>query len=223
MNFGEIVDASIAQVVGVTQTDRLVNASPAFVKAMINKGYHIIERAALWKFSEAEAEITSAVDTRVCADTPADLSVPLALYSNRLKTELGYHDDRQKFAYEAASGLIMYYSMWAGQLKFYPLPTQVETFKLRYYKTWPDLVADGDLPIFPATFHDLLVDYGSYHLALRLPPTGDRFLPNSAAQPYIEAFQANLSDMLASDHVTKTFDTVPNYGFIDEVLGEQEW
>lgn len=223
MNFGQIVDAAIAQTIGVTETEQLVNASPDFVKAMVNKGYHIIERSALWKFSEGEATINATAGIRVCGDLPSDLGVPLLVYSNRLRTELPYHDDRQRFAYPDSTGPILYYSLWGGELKFYPLPSADESFVLRYYKSWPDLVDDSDEPLIPATFHDLLVDYGSYHLTLRIPPTGDRFLPNSAAQPYLDAFEANLSRMLASDLVMKTFDSVPNYGYLEDVLGDPEW
>lgn len=223
MNLGQITDAAIAQVIGMTQTERLVNASPEFVKAMVNKGYHIIERSALWKFSEGESVINATAGDRTAADLPSDLGVPLMVYSNRLRNELPYHDDRQRFVNPSTTGPVSHYSLWGGELKFYPLPSANESFVLRYYKTWDDLSADADVPVIPATFHDLLIDYGSYHLALRIPPTGDRFLPNSAAQPYLDAFEANLSRMLASDLVVKTFDEVPNYGFIDEVLGNPEW
>lgn len=222
MNLGQIVDASIAQVVGVTQTDRLVNASPEFVKVMVNKGYHIIERTALWKFSEAEADITALAGIRACADVPADMGVPLGVYSPRLHAPLEFHDERQRFG-SNGSGHVTSYGLWGGELRFYPMPKENETLLLKYYKTWPDLILDADEPLIPATFHDLLVDYGSYHLALRLPPTGDRFLPNSAAQPYLDGFNANLLQMLSSDLVLPTFDEVPNYGFIENVLGQPEW
>jgi len=223
MNFGEITDAAIAQVVSVSMTDRLVNTNRDFVQTMINKGYHLIERTALWKFSERDAEITAAPGTRVCADVPADLGVPLMVYSNRLRTPLGYHDERQRFQPLDQTGKVQEYAVWGDEFRFYPLPTANETFVLRYYGTWADLSNDADIPVIPATFHDLLIDYGTYHLALRVPPTGDRYLPFSSAQPYLEGFKSGLMGMLASDLVMKTFDEVPNYGFNENVLGLMEW
>lgn len=223
MNFGEITDAAIAQVVGLGQVDRLVNTNTAFVKAMVNKGYHIVERTSLWKFSEKEAAINTASGTRVCADTPDDLAVPLMVYCPRISAPLEYHDERQRFYSAEDSGPVRAYAMWANELRFYPLPTKDESLTLRYYYQWPDLVADSDEPVFPATFHDLLVDYGSYHLVLRLPPTGDRYLPYSSAQPYLEGFKSGLGEMLSSDLAMKTFDEVPNYDFNEGILGMMEW
>ncbi len=99
MNFGELTETAIAQVISLTMTDQLVNVNEAFVGRMINKAYHKIERRALWKFSEAEATINAVAATRVCADTPSDMAVPLAVYSATTDNELAYHDERQSSYY----------------------------------------------------------------------------------------------------------------------------
>lgn len=221
MNLGEIVEAATAQVIALSNTEQLVNAAPNFVKAMVNKGYHLVERSALWKFSEAEAPITYTAGTRE-ATQPDDLGVPLMVYDAQ-GHPLTYWDDRQAAFPPSDTGEPRYYSVWEDTIRLWPLPKKEGQFTLRYYKQWPDLVGDADEPIIPNTFHDLLVDYGSYQLALRLPATGDRFLPFSQAQPYIEGFQTNLALMLGSDLVMKTWDEVPNYGFIENVLGLGEW
>lgn len=223
MNFGELTETAIAQVVPLTAPDQLVNANEAFVKSMINRAYHKIEKRAMWKFSEAEATITATSGTRVCADVPADLGIPLAVYSNALKRELDYHDERQGFFDLETTGQVCAYSLWQGEFRFFPLPNATETFILRYYRTWTDLIDPSDVPIIPDTFHGLLVDYASGKLALRLPPTGDRFLPYSKAQPYLEDFNVGLEEMANSDLVVKTWDSVPNYGFTEGVLQIQEW
>jgi hypothetical protein len=223
MNFGEIVETAVAQVISLTQSDQLVNANPVFVERMVNKAYHKIEKRALWKFSEGEATINAVAGTRVCANVPADLSVPLAVYSDLTEQELAYHDERQRFWDKSTTGAVESYGLWNDEFRFYPLPKQNETFTLRYYKKWTDLADPSDTPVIPETFHDLLVDFASGQLALRLPPTGDRFLPNSKAQPYLDAFFSGLEEMSNSDLVMKTWDAVPNYDYTEHVLGIGEW
>lgn len=223
MNFGELTETAIAQVISLTQTDQLANVNEAFVKQMVNKAYHKIERRALWKFSERESSIHSAVGVRTCADAPSDLAIPVAVYSETLQGELAFHDERQRFWDLDATGIVEAYGLWKGEFRFFPLPTKVETFTLRYYKKWTDLVLDADVPIIPETWHDLLADFASGQLALRLPPTGDRFLPFSKAQPYLESFAAGVEEMANSDLVMPTWDKVPNYGFTEDVLSIGEW
>lgn len=223
MNFGEIWNASIAQVVSLTQVERLPNANEAFAKAMVNAGYHRIERAALWKFSEAEATIQSAAGTREATGVPADFGVPLMVHDDAADTLLDFHDERQKFLYLDDTGIPLGYALWQGDIRLYPLPTSVRNYTLRYYRYWPDMAADEDVPLLPDTWHDMLINYAAGKLAQRLPPTGDRFLPHSLAQPYLDTFEADLQRMLDSPLVMPTWDRVPNYGFEDEVLGLQEW
>lgn len=223
MNFGEITDAAIAQVLSLSRSNQIIDANRTFVKAMINKGYHIIERRALWKFSEGEGDITAVANTRNCADLPSDFGIPLAVWSDRLKCEITYHDERQKFFQLDATGLVQYYGIWDDEFRWYPLPTQAEDFVLRYYAKWADLSADEDEPVIPATWHDLLIDHASGWLAMRLPPTGDRFLPGSRAEPFLASFEARLEEMANSDLVLKSWDAVPNYGYEDNVLGLGEW
>lgn len=218
MQLQQLIPASIAQVVALSQAELLADVSEDFVVAMINKGYHIVERRALWKFSEAEVELTAVPGQREATGAPSDLGVPVSVWSNQLKTELGYHDDRQRFFPQEDTGTVQMYGMWGGDLRFYPLPKRAETFTLRYYRTWPDLIDPTDEPILPETWHDLLIDYASYSLAMRLPPAGDRFLPNSRANPFLENFEYRLEQMVNSDLVMPTWDTVPNYGFDEHVL-----
>lgn len=223
MNFKELVETSIAQVVSLTQTELIVNLNDEFVKRMVNKGYHLIERSALWKFSEAEAEIRAVKGQRTAEDVPDNLAVPIMLYSTDRHELIRYHDERQKFLHLGDKGIIHAYSLWEDEVRFYPLPSKDESFVLRYYMSWPDLVEDEDEPIIPVVWHSLLTDYASGQLALRLPPTGDRFLPFSKAQPYLESFSTGLQEMQNSDLTMKAWDSVPNYGFEDEVLSIGEW
>lgn len=222
MIFGDIYGAAIAQVVSLTQTERVINVNEKFVKAMVNAAYHRIERAALWKFSEAEDEISAEAGTQACQDLPDDFNIPLLVWDNEAKDHLEFHDERQKMI-NLGSGIPSHYGMWDGELRFFPTPSSARTYTLRYYKTWPDLVTDAEEPIIPETWHDMLVSYAAGRLAQRLPPTGDRFLPHSLAQPFLDSFELDLERMKESPLVMTTWDRVPNYGFEDEVLTLGEW
>ncbi len=223
MNLGELKEAAIGQVVPMTATEELVNSNREFVRLMVNKAYHRIERRALWKFSEGEAEVSAVSGTKVCPDVPADMAIPLGIWSNKRKTNLVYHDERQRFLFRDDVGPVECYGLWEDDLLWYPTPKENESFRLRYYKSWADLVDNSDEPIIPEVWQSLLIDFASGQLARRLPPAGDRFLPHSKAQPWIEDFEVSLEEMANSDLVMKTWDEVPNYEFQEEVLSLGEW
>lgn len=223
MTLEELEEAAIGQVIPLTATEDLVNANKTFVRLMINKAYHIIERRTLWKFSEAEAEISATKGEKICPDVPEDMAIPLGIWSSRRKQPLSYHDERQKFLFREDEGVVEYYGLWQGDLIWYPVPKYEETFTLRYYMKWDDLKEATDKPIIPEAWHSLLIDFASGQLARRLPPSGDRFLPHSKADPWIEDFRNGVEQMANSDLVLKSWDEIPNYGFEDEVLSLGEW
>lgn len=49
------------------------------------------------------------------------------------------------------------YAQDAANLHLYPSPDGAHNLELRYWKLPADLVADGDTPTFPATYHRMLV------------------------------------------------------------------
>lgn len=222
MNFGEIYRAAIAQVVSLTQTERVININEPFAKAMVNAGYHKVERAALWKFSEAEEEITGLVGVKAASGVPVNLNVPLLIWDPVAKDHLEFHDERQKMV-DLGEGIPTHYGIWDKEIRLFPTPSTARTYLLRYYKKWVDMSDDSDTPEMPDTWHDLLVSYAAGRLAQRLPPTGDRFLPHSLAKPFLDSFELDLERMKDSPLVMPTWDNVPNYGFQDEVLTLGEW
>lgn len=222
MNLGDMVDIAIARVSGPSRAH--VDVSAPFVVMSINDAMRRVERAALWKFSEAEVtlEIEAGERQATVASMPTDLAVPLLAYNLTTHTELAFHDDRQRVADQTLTGDVLAYSVWGSELKFYPLPNRTNEVLLRYYRTWPALVNDGDEPVFPETFHDMLTSYAAGQLILRLPPTEGKYLPQNAAEPHFAAFHAQLAEMLASDLVMPTFDRVSNHDHL-EMLTDGEW
>lgn len=217
-----MVDVAIARVSGPSRAH--VDVSKPFVVMSINDALRRVERAALWKFSEAEAtlEVEAGEREPTVASMPTDMAVPLLAYNLTTKRELAFHDDRQRVADQDLTGDVLAYSVWGSDLRVYPLPTRTNEILLRYYRSWPALVEDGDEPIFPETFHDMLTSYAAGQLILRLPPTEGKYLPQNAAEPHLATFQAQLVEMLSSDLVMPTFDRVSNHDHL-EMLTDGEW
>src|SRR5690606_15768523 len=109
------------------------------------------------------------------------------------------------------------YGIWQGKLRFYPTASQDETIRLRYYRSWPDMVEDEDEPPFPETWHDLLTDYAAAQIALRLQPVAGKFLPESAARPFLESWQQGLYAMTQSDLALTTWDRVDNHDLVESM------
>lgn len=219
MNAGEILEVAHAKYASATHALKNVNFNRAFALTAVNLGYHRVERAALWTFSEAEVENVQAVaGQRAATNLPADLGKALTLYNIRTESHLQYHDDRQAVLPLDVSGEPDRYSEWAGEVRFWPTPTRADSFLLRYYKTWADLT-EGETPVLPAAFHELLASYAAYVLVLRTPPEGDRFLPASAAEPFKMEWREGMAALLESPYTLKSLDEVPWHAFQELAAG----
>lgn len=222
MNLQTLRELAIGKVLGPTAVERGVDVNLAVVNAFINEAYHMVERAALWKFSEAETVINLSAGAETAA-VPADLAVPLMARNDETDQELLFHDERQMFLPPGSGqpGQVEVYSVYANTFRFKPAPRAATSITLRYYKTWPDLVAETDEPIFPPTWHDILSSYAASKLALRLPPSGNRFLPASEAEPHEQAWQTGLLKMMDSPLTLTTSDNVESHHLTQSIyLGE---
>lgn len=218
MDLATLTELAIGKAVGPQRTDVAVDVSSVYVRALINEALHKVERAALWKFSEAETSLTLPAGS-TSLPAPADLAIPLMVRNDGDDLILQFHDERQRFSDpgSAQNAAPTHYGIWNKELRFSPPPVSATPLTLRYYRSWVDLVADTDEPPFPATWHDILSDYAAARLILRLPPTGGRYLPSSAAEPLNEAWQAGLQAMLASPLVLPTGDVVESHAVTDAV------
>ena len=223
MNFGELKDVVIAKAVPITSTDLSVNINEAFIGAMVNEAYHKIERLALWKFSEAETTLTVSSGNTTPDSTPSDFGIPLTILNTVTDTELRYVDARQVWMEDDASGKITDYYIFADTLTFYPEADSDQDLTMRYYKVWPDLSADGDEPILPSTWHDLITDYATWKTILRLPATGDRFLPNSRAEPFRADYEQGIRELLSSPLVLHSFDRQVSHAMEDFFSSAEHW
>lgn len=204
----ELVDLAQGKYLSVLHASKGVSFNRAFAVAAINSALHRIERLALWTFAEGEAELTS-TPLNHALTSPSDYGVGLMLHDLTTGRNLEYHDDRQAVLPQQTRGVPSHYSEWKGEIRLWPLPTTARPYLLRYYSTWADLVADGDVPPIPAAFHELLASYAARSCILRTPPEGDRFLPSSAAEPFEMEWREGLASMLDSPYTLKSLDSIP--------------
>lgn len=216
MNFATMKQVAPAKVAGPSQAARLVDVSEVLVGALLNEALHKIERAAMWKWAEAEETLVIDAGTQVPTTQPADLALPLMARNLGTRRDLTFHDDRQRFEYDndptsQRTGRVESYSIYGGDLRFYPKASQDEAIAFRYYRAWPDMVDDTDEPPFPETWHDLLTSYAAAKIALRLQPVAGKYLPESAARPFQEEWEQGLYAMVNSDLALTTFDAVEQH------------
>lgn len=219
-----LVDLTVAKIIPITDAEQAANINTAFVLAAVNEAYHHVERTALWKWSEAEATWTTVAGQRAYAeaDIAADLLTVQHVHDPTTDTLLEFLDERQSVFTSASTGVPHAWSRWKGEMILHPTPSGVRDLTVRYYAGWADLALD-DEPVFPAIYHDLLADKAAATLALRLPATGNRFLPGSRAEPHRMEFEAKLAQMVADPRSGVTMDEVRNHDWDTYVAHSQDW
>ena len=226
MNGQDLVDLTVAKLVPITDAEQAANVNTSFVLAAVNEALHVVERMALWKWSEDEADLVTVIGQQEYAESSiANLATIQHIYDpgSRWEGHLKFLDERQRFHdYGDGTGIPEAWSRWNGNIRLFPTPSDVRTLKVRYYSYWDDLTL-GTEPVFPAIYHDMLADHAAATLALRLPPTGDRFLPGSRAEPHRQAFASKVQQMVNDPRSGVTMDEVTNHDWEDYVTYGQDW
>lgn len=223
MDLSELRELAKFQALGPRRMTDYVDVSDKLTNAHINKALHIVESAALWKYSLAEAEFTVAKGNTLPTGPPTDVGVTILAFSKEIEDELVYVDDRQRVRDTANEGVVGFYTDYGGELRFYPPANKATTIVLRYYKTWPDLVNDTDTPVFPATWHHVLADYATSQLLLRMPQSGE-VPPQVESQGWLNTFQSGLQMMAGSHLALPTLDAITNHAYNEMVWeGEQNY
>lgn len=135
----------------------------------------------LGKINEAQRYVTSQTDfrelftstdvTTANADSgytlPTDYQRVYSVYtvdSDGTQTPLeqispAFYDEKGT----TSTGKPSYYTMYGGEIKFWPVPDGVYTVRVRYFRDPANLVATNDEPEIPDTYHHLLVNYALWH------------------------------------------------------------
>lgn len=115
---------------------------------------------------------------------------------NRTPNDLEYWDER-KFEREIDDQALqgnaeLFTILGSSSLQVYPVSQAAATYKLRYIKALPDLVADGETPALPTKNHYLII-LGAAYVALQAENEEDR-AANAQQQ-----FESKLSKMIEAD------------------------
>jgi hypothetical protein len=131
-----------------------LEAEAARVKRWLNAAMGEIADFAPWPFLEGSKQAKAPM---VIADLGHVLDVTDLAHDN----QLGYADRRELVSIDpnlSSSGIAeRWYLEGETSFKVYPADVSSE-FLVRYLKSVADLVADGDTPIVPAKYHELIVE-----------------------------------------------------------------
>lgn len=151
----------------------------ANIKTWLNEAYENLVHQYRWPFLQATASIVTVAGTQ----TVALPTSPPVLFFGRLKpgastttTEPRYLSEmdfreympHREYTDTGDVGEPEHYSIFAGNINFYPVPDQVYTYSLRYWKGITTLpTADGDTYLIPDQYLDNLVVYALSRAAMR--------------------------------------------------------
>lgn len=127
-------------------------------------------------FNDAQSQITD--DARIEAESPIVLVVDQESYTlpTNFKAPINLIDGTiaaPNFIYPLINiNEYQYgYSIYNGNILLKPVPNEVKTINLYYYKTPAELVEDEDIPEFDSLFHYLLASYAIYTIGM-MPDIG---------------------------------------------------
>ena len=229
---GDLVDEVIARAVPNATPDDLVSVSRDFVLRALDDAHRRIERHAPWKFAEARATRSVSSGTPEIY-APPEAATILKVFNTTTGEELEYVDLRQnmrlweRMNYRDGTGRVRsygeprWYGMWTNIIYLAPVPRRDMQLDLYFYRHFTPLDDEDAIPTLPSPHYDLLVDFAVGEVLLHLPPSGDRYLPQSVAEPYFERFAHSLEQLEASHSAKTTLDQVLWHHFVDEVeMGE---
>jgi hypothetical protein len=124
------------------------------LKRWVNQAYREITDTAHWPFLEATKE-------GVAPLTISDLGHVLSVTNKTSDTTLAFLDRRTAVGFDPALNDTGTAEYWFREgetsLRVYPLDSS-STLVVRYVKVPPELSAEGDVPLIPAAYQDLIVD-----------------------------------------------------------------
>lgn len=166
---------------------------------LINSVYRRVCGMRRWPFLAASGTITMTAGTGIYdVDVAAGIGRTL-LVVNAVRIEFGtgypeisylpeqefrdlQHADRNR-------GVPLYWTLIDDDLNFWPLPDANYVITVDFTLDPTDLTADGDTPVLPAAFHDILVWGAIKELAFRERDWGARAVA-------LEEYNARLADMM---------------------------
>jgi hypothetical protein len=139
-------------------------------KTYINDAYgDMLSRCTWFPWNEASSQLTVTASTREIA-LPADVWQVTAVWDTinfyPLVPLEGRDQVFSEYPQQNEVGSAMHYRIFNNKLQVYPMPSVNTPYVVEYISRPADLVADGDSPVFPDTYHTTVVE-GAVALAYR--------------------------------------------------------
>ena len=139
-------------------------------KNYINDVYgDVLSRCTYFPWNEGTVTLTFAPSTRA-QPLPLDVWQVTAVWDQTNQFPLvpleGRNQVYQEYPQQTEVGIAQHYRIFNKNLQIYPLPAAQTLYTVEHTVRPTDLVADADLPVFPAPYHEMLVD-GAVALAYR--------------------------------------------------------
>lgn len=185
-------------------------------QALVQEFYDRIAGMRRWRWLEATSTAlsTTANQSAVSLAPIADLrdvdAVRLVLSPADDSGELEYHEPqvvRGRLSGDTTLAQPRYWTVYGGQLLFYPTPDKVYSLAVDYIKR-PAPLAAGTSPLFDVAYHSVLVDGPCTVLAKRERDW-------TAAQAFVADYGATINEMIDQDggHQRQTGARVKSSGF----------
>lgn len=148
----------------------LVIVDDAAWKNYVNDAYQdMLSRCTWFPWNEAKSTLSYTPSLREQA-LPLDAWQVLAVWDSTNFMPLVPLEGRiqvyQLYPQQTEIGLAQHYRIFNNKLQLYPLPQATTAIVVEYVQRPADLVADGDLPVFPSIYHGAIVA-GAVSLAYR--------------------------------------------------------
>lgn len=162
MNLSQIRDY-VRSLTGIPSTDILSNAD---LNQFINEAYNEILREADWTFLRA-------ITTLNLSNGTATYALPANVYEGQIASVSVLSNDtnrrqlrpRNQYTTDDSPGPLiigkpMEYSIYNGNIQFFPTPDTNEVITIRYFNVISPMTADGNTPIFDSGYHNIIA-YGA--------------------------------------------------------------
>src|SRR5579885_49696 len=141
----------------------------------INEAYRQVNSdQALWPWKEGQTTLSYPAYTGSTSGAsqplPADVWEVMAVWDQTNQMPIipleGRGQYLNEYPQQTEVGFAMHYRVFNNNLFLYPQPESPVTVRIDYRSVIADLVNDSDVPVFPAQYHSMLVEWALAHAYL---------------------------------------------------------
>jgi hypothetical protein len=132
---------------------------------LVNSALHMLETEHDWPWLETSEDLATVIGTATVTPGATWMRTINLRISNGVSLSRRPVEEVD-FMASAGTGEPRLYAVTGATITLFPTPSAVLTLKHRFVRSEPDLAADGDTPLVPASFRPAIVEYAA-HLAYR--------------------------------------------------------